>query len=114
MSQMQVVGVDETLHVVLLSGRLDSEHVVRLEVGLNAALSGTGKDAILDVGQVEFCGSLAIRMFLGAARLLQREGRRLVLAGATPKVQEVFDSISLGRIIPVAPTTTEARALLSA
>jgi anti-anti-sigma factor len=114
MSQMQLVGVDETLNIVLLSGRLDSEHVVRLEVGLTAALSGSGKDAILDVGQVEFCGSLAIRMFLGVARSLQREGRRLVLAGAKPKVQDVFESISLGRIIPIAPTTAEARALLGA
>jgi anti-anti-sigma factor len=111
---MQLTDLSDSACMVALSGRLDSESVARLEVGFTASLSGASKDAIIDLTRVDFCGSLAIRMLLGAARIVQRRQHRIILAGAQPQVQEVFDTVALSTIIPLAPTQEEARRMLGA
>lgn len=114
MAEMQLTDLNDRVCVVALSGRLDSESVARLETGFTATLSGAAKDVIIDLARVDFCGSLAIRMLLGAARVVQRRQHRIVLAAAQPQVQEVFDTVALSTIIPLAPTLEEARTMLDA
>lgn len=114
MSRMDVNSLGETVQEVVLSGRLDAPGVAALEAPFTAALSGASKDAIVDLTRVDFCGSLGIRMFLGAARVLQRRDRRMVLAGAQPQVQEVFETLALGSVVLLAATPEEARNLLAA
>jgi anti-sigma B factor antagonist len=112
--QMDLVDLSETIHQVSLSGRLDAIGVERLETRFTALLSGTAKDAIVDLTAVDFCGSLAIRMFLTTARVMQRRDRRMVIAGAQPQVTEVFQTVALNSVIPLVATPGEARARLEA
>jgi anti-anti-sigma factor len=113
MLDMNVVDLGESLQQVVLSGRLDSASVAGLEARFTATL-GAPKDAIIDLTAVEFCGSLAIRMFLAAGRIVQKRDRRMVIAGAQPQVKEVFDTVALSAIIPLAATPAEARKQLGA
>ena len=111
---MELIDITDTLYRVALAGRLDTSAVSALEMRFTATLSGTAKDAIVDLSDCEFCGSLAIRMFLSAARVMTRRGRRMVIAGPQPEVQEVFDTVALDTIVPVFPTVDEAQAHLTA
>lgn len=91
-----------------VSGRLDSAAVERMELPFTASLRrGTGA-VVVDLAQVPFIGSLAIRMLISTHRVLQRSGRAMVLVGAQPQVLEVFETVALGDLIPLAATHDEA------
>ncbi len=94
---------------IVLAGRLDSAGVEQIEPDLAAAL-GRGAPALLfDLGAITFVGSMGIRLLIASGRALQRQGRQLVLFGVQPQVAEVFDTMTLGDLIPI--TATEAEAL---
>ncbi|HYZ61007.1 MAG TPA: STAS domain-containing protein [Acetobacteraceae bacterium] len=96
-----------------LEGRLDSASVEQIEAPLTASLrDGTG-NVMLDLRNVPFVGSLGIRMLVSAARAIQRQGRTLVLLGVQPQVLEVFDTVALGDLIPIAANQDEAAQLLA-
>ena len=94
---------------VALHGRLDSTTVSRIEPGFKSLLESSGKHALIDLRDVGFAASMAIRMFIANARMLQRGGRSMVLYGAQPLVQEVFGHVALDELIPV--VSDEAAAL---
>jgi anti-anti-sigma factor len=96
-----------------LSGRLDSAGVERIEPALmETARRGTA-NVILDLHSVPFVGSLGIRMLLSLARALQRQGRTAILSGVQPQVLDVFETVALGEMIPIAGNADEAAQLLA-
>ena len=73
-----------------------------------------GRHAFVDLSQVEFVGSLGVRMFIAVARSLGLKQARLVLIGPQMQVREVFEHVSLSDIIPICVDDAEAQAALSA
>jgi anti-anti-sigma factor len=98
--KMETSETDGILHVSLV-GRLDTTGVGNIETRLTASLVPRGARAIIDLSQVEFVGSLAIRMFLTIARTLDRKNGKLVLYAPQPLVQQVFDTAAVSDIIPI-------------
>jgi anti-anti-sigma factor len=96
-----------------LSGRLDSAAVEQIEAKLTASARGRSGDVVFDLHLVPFIGSLGIRMLISAARILQRQGRKLVLAGVQPQVMDVFETVALSDLIPIAANADEAAQLLA-
>ena len=95
-----------------LLGRLDSAGVEQVEAPLTAALrDGTGH-VLLDFGKVSFVGSLGIRLLIALGRTLQKQRRGLALFGVQPQVAEVFETVALGDLIPIAGTEEAALAEL--
>jgi anti-anti-sigma factor len=86
---------------VALVGRLDSPGVDRVDLKLTAHTVPRGARTIIDLSRVEFVGSLAIRMFITLARALARKNGALVLYAPQPLVKQVFDTVSLGEIVPL-------------
>ena len=81
---MKVLEEDgQTLRVVL-SGRLDSSTVDEIEPALRARLDDGTQHVLVDLREVSFAASMAIRMFIATARRLQQLGRQMVLFGAQP------------------------------
>lgn len=111
---MQTSDVSAGVHQVTLSGFLDAAAVAKLEVGFQAVVASSNKSAIVDMTAVEFCGSLGVRMLLAAARVAERRGRRMIIAGARPEVLEVFETVGLTTLIPVAGSVAEAREQIGA
>jgi anti-anti-sigma factor len=105
---MTVKDVEPTLAEVALKGRLDSPGVDSIETRLTASLVPRGVGAIVDLSGVEFVGSMAIRMFISLARALTKKGHRLVLFAPQPLVQQVFETVALADIIPVAADRSAA------
>jgi anti-anti-sigma factor len=108
--QMQFGDAGQGVVNVMLVGRLDTPGVGRVETQLTAHLVPRGVRAIVDLSQVEFVGSLGIRMFITIARAAGRNGGRLVLYGAQPMVAQVFETTSLNEIVPVRTDAAAAHA----
>jgi anti-sigma B factor antagonist len=62
--------------------------------------------------QVDFVSSMGIRMLVSAARSLKARQSTLALYGAQAQVSQVFDAVSLKKIIPVCATEAEALAAI--
>ncbi|MCO6418623.1 STAS domain-containing protein [Siccirubricoccus sp. KC 17139] len=97
-----------------MSGRLDALGAEAIELGFTAAVAGVDRHALVDLREVEFCSSFGLRLLICVARALQRRGRRMVLFAAQPEVAEVFETVALDQMIPVAATEEEALARLGA
>lgn len=108
--QMNVAPVADGIVQVELAGRLDTPGVDAIETRLTEALVPPGTSAIVDLSRVDFVGSMAIRMFMTIARGLAKKKRKLVLYAPQPLVADVFETVSLGDIIPLAPDAGAALA----
>jgi anti-sigma B factor antagonist len=111
---MHVSELGERRVRVTLVGRLDTPGVERVETRFVAAIVPNGLTALVDLSQVEFIGSLGVRMFISVARTLGRKNAHLVLLSPQAQVREVFDHVSLNDIIPVCADETEAHKALKA
>lgn len=98
---------------VVLTGRLDTAGVDRVESRFGGAIVPGGHNTIVDLSQVTFLASLGVRMLISTARSAARKGAKVVIYGAGPAVMEVIDTTALQDIIPVAATEAEAVALLT-
>jgi anti-anti-sigma factor len=110
---MQVSAVDDTITKVTLNGRLDTPGVGQIETLFLATLVPAGKNAIVDLSDVEFVASLGIRMLISAARGMRQRRARLALYNVRPLVQGVFDMVSLSEVIPIGSDENDARRLVS-
>jgi anti-anti-sigma factor len=107
---MDVSSLGERLVKVTIVGRLDTQGVGKIETRFTAALVPAGTNAIVDLSQVEFVASLGIRMLLSAAQGLKKRNATLAVYGAPERVRQVFEAVSLGKILPVCATESEALA----
>ncbi len=105
---MDIQEVDDSTLRVVLAGRLDSNMVDRIESSLRARIDASPHHVIVDLYEVGFAASLAIRMFVAIARRLHGTGRLIVLFGAQPLVREVFDHVALDDLIPIVPEAADA------
>jgi anti-sigma B factor antagonist len=95
---------------VALIGRLDTPGVAGIELRFTAMLVPRAARAVVDMSEVEFIGSMGIRMLISVARALSKKQGRLVLYGPQPLVNEVFNTVALGEIISVQPDAASALA----
>jgi anti-anti-sigma factor len=111
---MEISEIGDNRVKVTLKGRLDTPGVDRIEGRFVAHLVPRRRHAIVDLSQVEFITSLGLRMFISTARTLSRDRAQLVLFAPQEPVREVFDSVSLGDLIPICADETEALSRLPA
>jgi anti-sigma B factor antagonist len=105
--EMQHSDVGEVRKVVL-SGRLDTAGVDRIETRFGAAIVPAGKNTVVDLTDVTFLASMGIRMLIATTRSLSRKGGKLVMYGAAPVVKDVIETAALTDIIPLAGSESEA------
>ena len=111
---MEISALAPTQSKVVLKGRLDTAGVDRIETKFVAALVPRGLSAIVDLSQVDFVASMGLRVLISVARSLSRKNARLVLFAPQEGVREVFESVSLGDLIPIRETEADALAALQA
>lgn len=111
---MEISALAPTQSKVVLKGRLDTTGVDRIETKFVASLVPRGLSAIVDLSQVDFVASMGLRVLISVARSLSRKNARLVLFAPQEGVREVFESVSLGDLIPIRETEADALAALQA
>lgn len=99
---------------IVLQGRLDAAGAERIEHAFAAALSGDAGPVLLDMAGVPFVGSLGIRLLVAGARQVSRRGGRVVLYAVQSQVMEVFETVALDQLVPIAPDEPAARGLAGA
>lgn len=107
-----VTGDDGPALRVALAGRLDAKGAEAAESEFSDRIGKAGRNVVLDMSGVTFVGSLGIRLLISAARALSRSGHRLVMAGAQPAVAQVFATVALDELIPIADDQAAALALV--
>ena len=110
---MVISPLSEGLVKVKLSGHLDSPGVDRIETRFLASLVPGSFSAIIDLSEVDFVASMGIRMLMSAARSLQPRRASLALYAVQPLVSQVFETVALGKIIPIRATEAEALAAVA-
>jgi anti-sigma B factor antagonist len=111
---MEISELGQNAVKVTLRGRLDAPGVMQIEPGFVTALVPNGRNAIVDLSQVEFIASLGIRMFLTTARGLGMRQSKLVLFGPQEAVREILDEVSLDTLIAIVNDEAAALAALKA
>jgi anti-sigma B factor antagonist len=111
--QMDVSSLGDRLVRVRLTGRLDSQGVDRVETRFVASIVPGGNSAIVDLSQVDFVSSMGIRMLVSTARTLKTRQASLAVFGAPDRVNQVFEAISLSKLLPICATENEALAAVA-
>ncbi len=105
-------GEIEDFRKVSLGGRLDSGGVGKIEAQFAAGVVAGGRSTVVDLTEVDFLASLAVRMLISTARSLSTKGCKLVMFGANPEVLDTIETMGFDDIVPLASSEHEAVALL--
>ncbi len=95
------------IHIVAITGSLDSTTSPEAQKSLDAVLAGARKVA-LDFSQLDYISSAGLRILLGAAKQLRAKGGTLGMFGLNQSVREVFDISGFSSILPVYQSESEA------
>ena len=109
---MQIALVENIAHVKL-RGRLDTHGVDEIETKLTASVVPGGHNAVVDLSNVSFVTSMALRMFLTISKALRRHNAKMVLFAPQSQACDVFASAHLSTVIPIVGSEAEALALVS-
>jgi anti-anti-sigma factor len=96
---------------VILVGRLDILGSEEIDLPL-AVVAGSGTGIVIDLGGVDFIGSLAMRHLVLAARAAARRSRNLVLLTPRPLVRDALTKAGLVTILRIVGSEDEAKAVL--
>ena len=95
------------IHIVAITGSLDSTTALEAQKSLDAVVAGARKVA-LDFSQLDYISSAGLRILLGAAKQLRAKGGTLGMFGLNQSVREVFDISGFSSILPVYQSEGEA------
>ena len=85
---------------VRLDGELDHERVGPIRAELDALIGDPKvRHLVLDLTGVSFMDSSAIGLVIGRYKALSRRGGRVSVAGATPRVDRIFEMAGLYTIV---------------
>jgi anti-anti-sigma factor len=95
-----------------LVGRLDILGSEAIDLPL-AVVAGSGTNIVVDLGGVDFIGSLAMRHLVLAARAVARRSRNLILLNPRPLVRDALTKGGLVTILRIVDSEDEAKTALS-
>ena len=99
--EMQVEELEGGVTNVVLRGRLDSAGVEAIEPRFKEVI-GSKKAIVVDLSQVNFLTSLAVRMLVFGARAVTNNGGKLVLSSPNEWVSFVLKAMEIEQFVPVA------------
>lgn len=111
---LEVLDRGSAVTWIRLDGRLDLKGVEQVELSYTVKAARASTPVVVDLRGVTFVGSLAIGMFVSAARTLVLKGHRTVFFGATPHVEEVLRIAGVDQVAGIAATEDEARQAVGA
>ena len=95
------------IHIVAITGSLDSITAPEAQKSLDAVLAGA-KKVVLDFSNLDYISSAGLRVLLGAAKQLRASGGTLGMFGLNQSVREVFEISGFSSILTVYQSEAEA------
>jgi anti-anti-sigma factor len=96
---------------IVLHGRLDTTRALVTELPFNKVITDKRR-IIVDLSDVTFLSSYAIRIFLVGAKIVDGKGGKLVILCPEGNVARVLKTAGTHALIPVFPTEPAAAAAL--
>jgi anti-sigma B factor antagonist len=90
--ELNVINTDDSYTHLSLSGKMDVSGVREIEQKFIELISAGTKNALVDISDVSFIGSMGLRVFLTAAKSLSWEKKSLILLSPQPLVNEVLEA----------------------
>lgn len=103
---------EDGVSVFLLSGRLETTTTVFLDREFNEAFAAGERNFVWDCSQLTYISSAGLRTVLQALKKLSGQGGRLIIAGPTTHVLEVFEISGFKELLALAPDRASAVASL--
>jgi anti-sigma B factor antagonist len=94
--------------VFALSGRIDSEGAVDMDLALHTALSEGKYKMVLDMTDLSYINSAGLRTLADVLTQSQENGGDVKLAALSPKVQRVFEIVGFDNFFHIFETADEA------
>jgi anti-anti-sigma factor len=98
--EMDVEELEGGVTNVVLRGRLDSAGVEAIDAQFKE-VAGSKRAIVVDLSQVNFLTSIAIRMLVLGARAVTNRGGKLVLSSPSDWVSFVLQAAEIEQFIPV-------------
>ena len=98
------LSVDE--EKLVLRGYFDVRSTGVVREALYDRMSNTSGDLVVDLAHVEAVDATALRVLAVASRLMEREGRALILRGCSPTLRRVLALTRIRRLVTVERTAT--------
>lgn len=95
------------VEVLQLDGRLDANTSKDLEEKLLPLVSQPGSRVLVDGSSMGYISSAGLRVFLMAAKKAKRADSRIVLAGLSESVMEVFDISGFSALFTIRGTAEQ-------
>lgn len=91
-----------------IDGRLDAANAVTLDREFFSCYDEGARDFIWDCSKVTYLSSAGLRSFLQAMKRLEASEGKLVIAGASPQLLDVFDISGFKPLLTFAPDRAAA------
>jgi anti-anti-sigma factor len=95
-------------NTIRLAGPLDVRCTAELREVVYRLPGEHEGEVVIDISQVDSVDMTTIKLLAVANRAAERQGRRLVLRGASPGVRRLLHLSQLRRMLPVEPGPTAA------
>jgi anti-anti-sigma factor len=99
------------IHIVAISGSLDSSTSPEAQKSLDAVVAGA-KKVVLDFSALDYISSAGLRVLLGGAKQLRAKGGAFGMFGLNDSVREVFEISGFSSILSVYPSEAAALAAM--
>jgi anti-anti-sigma factor len=86
-----------------LSGALDVRRTAEIRAQVYRLLEGGRGDVVVDISRVDSIDITTLKLLAVANRVAERDGRRVVLRGASPGVRRLLHLAHMRSQIPVEP-----------
>lgn len=93
---------------VSMAGKIKSDNVDQFEALFKQILESGKRKIILDFGQLEFLNSKAVGIILRTLGALRKIGGDIVAAGVNPHIFQVFQLLTLDKIMKFFGSVPEA------
>lgn len=107
MSFVQRPGTREGVEIVSLSGPFTLGNMFDLQRALQQV---NARYLIFDITNVPYMDSAALGLLVNSYVSAQKNGRKIAVAGATPRIITLLEMTKLDNLLPLYPTTEAAEA----
>jgi len=100
------------IKVMAIEGRLDGQHAQAAEQAFLALAQGGASQFVLDFARMDYISSAGLRVVLVAAKKVRSVQGRLICAGMSESVKDIFQMSGFLSILETADSVDEATAMM--
>ncbi|MCU0355839.1 MAG: STAS domain-containing protein [Cytophagales bacterium] len=94
--------------IISINGDLDASSSIILDSSIEKAVTGGGKNLLIDGTQLNYISSAGLGVFMSRVQEFEERGIRMVLYGLSEKIFRVFQILGLDQLLSIVPSEEDA------